>query len=86
MNRSYSRPKTQQWLEGIGSFENLIDWMEIKGIFVDEAYNVYDLKSIDAKILTDYWKLSRYQEQWSETYYNNLITKIDLYHENMDMF
>ena len=66
---AYKLPKTSKWLKDIESFKNLIEWYGIKGIFVDENYDVYDLDIGDKSIITDY--CDKYSWQWSDTYYCN---------------
>lgn len=79
---AYNRPKTKVWLKGMQSFENLVDWWGIKGIFTDEDYNVYDLEFEEKHIITDLREVAEYQAQWSMNYYNNLKKRIDLYMKN----
>lgn len=79
MLKAYNRPKTKQWLDGMQSFEHLIDWLGIKGIFTDESYNVYDLEYVDNRILREYKNLHEYNRAWSNAYYNNLKSKINIY-------
>ena len=56
-------------------FENIVDFFGIKGIFVDNDYNVYDLSSYDRKTLEKYQ--NRYSYDWTVPYYNNLKIKIE---------
>lgn len=81
MINTYRRPKTSAWLAGMQSFEYLIDWLGVKGIFTDDSYNVYDLEYTDDKILSKYRTMQEYQEPWSDEHYNNLKTRIDMYME-----
>ena len=68
-------PKTSIWLSEIGSFENLANLYGIKGIFVNDDYEVYDLEKGDRNILTTY--SDTYTWDWSDSYYDNLKKKID---------
>ncbi len=79
MSNAYNRPKTKVWLEGIQSFEHLIDWLGVKGIFTDDFYNVFDLEYADNEIIKEYRTLQEYQEPWSDVYYENLKSRIDMY-------
>ncbi len=79
MMNAYSRPDTKIWLEGMQSFERLIDWLGVKGIFTDDFYNVYDLEHEDNRIIKEYRTLQEYQESWSDAYYENLKSRIDIY-------
>lgn len=76
LKKAYSREKTNSWLQQMGSFENLIDWLGVKGIFTDENYGVYDLEYDDGRVITSYRSPAEYQRQWSIAYYNNLKKKI----------
>ena len=81
MSNAYNRPKTKMWLEGMQSFEKLIDWLGVKRIFTDESYNVYDLEYTDGRAIKEYCTLQEYQEPWSDAYYENLKARIDMYME-----
>lgn len=88
---AYSRPETRVWLRDIGSFENLVDWFRIKGIFVNDNYEVYDIENsiFDAgkereAYISDYRE--PYEWAWSEVYYNNLKTLIDRYMDKQKYF
>lgn len=72
---AFHLPKTKAWLEEIGSFENLVDWYGIKGIFTNDDYNIYDIEKGQGKVISEY--LSGYTWEWSDEYYNNLKTYID---------
>lgn len=76
---AYNRPKTKAWLKGMKSFENIVDWWGVKGIFTDENYNVYDLEFEEKHIISGLRGVAEYQAQWSIDYYNNLKKRIDLY-------
>jgi len=69
---SYNLPKTKRWLEKVKTFENLIDWLGVKGIFTDDNYNVYDIENdtlINEKDCLEH--------QYTKKYYENLKRKID---------
>ncbi|MBU3130273.1 hypothetical protein [Clostridium tagluense] len=74
---AYELPKTSDFLHQMGSFENLIDWLNIKGIFTSEQYEVYDIEKGDDSIITDY--LPEYSWNWSDEYYINIKEMIDKY-------
>jgi hypothetical protein len=74
---AYQLPKTSDFLHQMGSFENLIDWLNIKGIFTNEQYEVYDIEKGDDSIITDY--LPKYSWNWSDEYYINIKQMIDKY-------
>ena len=75
LEKVYHMPKTSIWLSEIGSFENLANLYRIKGIFVNDDYEVYDLEKGDRNILTTY--SDTYTWDWSDSYYDNLKKKID---------
>ena len=75
--KTYELPKTSEWLKKIGSFKKLVDYYKIKGIFVNDKYEVYDLEKGDESIIRDYQEV--YSREWSKSYYNNLKKKIDGY-------
>lgn len=72
---AYALPKTYQWLSVFGTFEKLMDLYGIKGIFINDSYEVYDLEKGDGSILTEY--ADQYFWDWSDTYYENVKKKID---------
>ncbi len=76
---TYNRPKTKRWLENMKSFEHIVDWWGVKGIFTDEYYNVYNLEYNDNRFINQYLSSDKYREQWSSNYYNNLKEKTHLY-------
>ena len=59
----------------MGSFENIVDWFGVKGIFTDEEYNVFDLDFEKPTVITSHKPLSEYQKQWTSIYYNNIKEK-----------
>lgn len=67
---AYKLPNTKAWLESLGSFEKLVDWYGIKGIFVNEDYEVYDIEKGQKEVISAY--LNEYNWAWSDRYYNNL--------------
>lgn len=76
---AYNREQTKKWLVDMNSFENLIDWWGVKGIFTDYEYNIYDLEYSDNRKIASYKSNEEYQQPWSMTYYNNLKQKIMLH-------
>lgn len=81
---SYEGPKTRKWLDSFESFDQLVDWYGVKGIFVDEQGDVYDLSGYGSQIIRPEGgeKLSRntypgYSTRWTYVYYINLKRKID---------
>lgn len=78
---AYQRPITQKWLKKL-SFVNIVDALAIKGIFVNEDYEVYDLEKGKDAILTSLnesysgIRSAQYMRCWSDDYYNNVKIKI----------
>lgn len=79
--KAYNRPITKKWLDGMGSFENIVDWWGVKGIFTDSDYNVYDLEMNAGESINDYRSRGYYKTQWSQNYYNNLKECISWFQE-----
>ena len=82
--KAYNRPFTQKWLQGMGSFDSIIDWWGIKGIFADESYNVYDIET--GSVVDRYKSPAEYQEQWSKRFYDGLKQKIEQFHQKRNRF
>ena len=81
LKSAFNKPNTSLWLEKMESFENIVDWLKIKGIFTDNNYNVYDLEYSDPRIIKQYKNI--YCKQWSKKYYENLKKKIlEFYNKN----
>ncbi len=83
---AYERSKTKKWLASYKkNFNKLVDDMGIKGIFVNEYYEVYDLEGSEGSILEelknekDYVKprSKEYISKWSKQYYDNIKEKIN---------
>lgn len=72
---AYCLPRTSEWLQEMESFEKLVGWYGIKGVFVNDNYEVYDIEKGDGLIINDYQE--SYGYGWSESYYNNLKALID---------
>lgn len=67
---AYRLLNTKAWLDSLGSFEKLVDWFGIKGIFVNESYEVFDIEKGQSEVISGY--LDEYNWAWSNNYYNNL--------------
>ena len=78
LKTSYELPKTQSWLQSFNkSFSDIVKWMNIDGIFVDNNNNIYDLEKGNGEIICDYCE--KYERSWSSNYYKNVKEKIDTY-------
>ena len=75
LSNAYNLPRTSKWMLKVGPFENLVEIYDIKGIFVNDDYEVFDLEKSDGSIITEY--RSKYSREWSNSYYDNLKKKID---------
>jgi hypothetical protein len=77
LKEAYQKPKTREWLEYIKTkdhpFKYLADCYEIKGLFVNDEYEVYDIKKGNEKIIDCYYKNKKdYKLEWDDDYYSNL--------------
>lgn len=52
--------------------------MNVKNIFVDENYDVFDLEKDDGTVISEY-KDGCYSRNWSDDYYANIKAKILVY-------
>lgn len=75
LKRALDRPITAQWLWGVQSFENLVDIYNVKGVFIDDDYQVIDLDT--GGVLSDYPPASVKLLDWSQDYYTNVKVKLD---------
>ena len=81
---AYNRPKTNAWLQKMKSFENIVEWWGVIGIFTDNDYNVYDLECNNNQIITSLKETKEYQNQWSFEYYNHIKECIQLFMKNRE--
>ncbi|MDD6489947.1 MAG: hypothetical protein PUG48_09065 [Clostridia bacterium] len=78
LKSAYSLPKTSQWLQSFDyDFSQIVEWLGIYGIFVNENYEVFDLEKDDGSTIHEYCK--QYNWAWSEQYYEHLKAKIEEY-------
>lgn len=79
-------PETKKWLDSFNSFNELVEWYGIKGIFVNDDYDVYDLEKGEGNIIEKY--RDSYGWKWSDAYYENLKKCIDQFmkkHHNQEV-
>lgn len=69
MTVAFSLPITKKWLEEMGSFAAIVDWLGVKGILTDDEYQVLDLSKADGTILKEYLSKEEYAREWSQDYY-----------------
>lgn len=81
MIKAYKRKMTNKWFDECFSFsfEKIVKWFGIEGIFVNDNYDVYDLekgnKETLKKLEVDYsWK-------WSNDYFKNVVSKIKCFNK-----
>lgn len=75
LKNTYELPKTNTWIRSFdNSFEEIVKWLKIDNIFVNEDNEIYDLEKNDETIISNYSK--GYNKKWSEQYYINLKKKI----------
>ena len=79
LKRTFERENTKKWLQGFGSFESLIDWFGIKGVFTDERYNVFDLESSSGETINSFNSGTIVNRSWSLNYYVNVKNKIEAF-------
>lgn len=69
---AYKKPLTSQWLSELGSFKEVVDWFDVKGIFTNENYEVIDIEN--DQVLCE---LPSTTEDWSRRYYERLKKLIE---------
>lgn len=72
---AYRREKTAKWLKSFTSFEELVRWYGVEGIFVNENLEVYDIEKGQDEIIRQY--RNEYLWEWSDAYYNYLKKYIE---------
>lgn len=78
LETAYSRPNTLKWLKQFNyDFKEIVRWLKIDGIFVDDEYKVFDLEFSDGTTIKDYQSI--YDNTWSKAYYDNVKEKIKAY-------
>lgn len=80
LNAAYEKPLTKAWLSRFSSFENLVDWLGVKGFLTNNNYEIYDLEKSDGSLLKQY--KDEYSWEWSDDYYLNLRNIISNYNKN----
>lgn len=77
--KSYELPKTKLWLESFDSFEDIVDYMKIDEVFVNEDNEIYDLENNNGEIIKSYY--DSYSKIWTKTYYKNVKERIRMFNE-----
>lgn len=78
MQKTFERAKTRTWLNSMQSFENIVDWYGIKGIFVDEDYHVINIETGE---VFDESVVNIPDRYWSKTYYDNIKKYSDMWNK-----
>lgn len=83
LHSAYILPKTKKWLDSFNySFKEIVEWLDIVDIFVDENYDIFDLEKKDGSILSELReeyispRNRGYFSAWTMDYYNNVKEKI----------
>ncbi len=79
MKNAFKLHNTALFLNTFESFAELVDWLGVRGSFVNEQDEVFDLENGNASILTNYHPESDWK--WSDNYYKHVKSAIDKYME-----
>ena len=83
---AYKRPITQKWLEN-RTFKDIVNELNIVGIFVNDKYEVYDLEKDGNRIVKSLKesycgiRSAQYLKCWSDRYYENVKDNISKYYD-----
>lgn len=80
LSAAYKKLLTNTWLSRFSGFENLVDWLGVKGYLTNNNYEIYDLEKSDGSLLEQYKE--EYSWDWSKEYYLNLRKIILNYNRN----
>lgn len=77
----YNAGNTKNWLEYFNyDFSKIVEWLKIKGIFVNDKNEVYNLEYDDQRVFKEGCKYEN-RNEWSDNYYKNIKKKIEEYEE-----
>ena len=79
LKNAFNLEKTSAFLNSFADFSELVDWLGIRGSFVNEQDEVFDLEIGNASILINYHPESDWK--WSDNYYKHVKSAIDKYME-----
>lgn len=84
LENTYNKTGTSKWLEHFEyDFNKIVEWYRLENSFVkkeDGKYKVFDLEKIDGTYIENYSIV--YSKSWTQTYYNNIKSRIDIWIEN----
>lgn len=81
MESTYELPNTNLWINSFNKdFSKIIDWLDIKGIFVTDNYDVLDLEKNDGSIIEEH--KDNYSKKWTDSYYQTVKKKIEDFNKN----
>lgn len=79
LKKAFDKPMTGKWLQGIGSFEGLIDLYDVRGIFTDAEYRVINLDT--GELISGYPEPDVKLWDWSQGFYENVKAKMDEWYQ-----
>lgn len=79
LQNAFNLEKTSAFLNSFADFSELVDWLGVRGSFVNEQDEVFDLENGNASILINYHPESDWK--WSDNYYKHVKSAIDKYME-----
>lgn len=75
---------TKHWLEYFNyDFNKIVNWLKIKGIFVNEKNEVYNLEYDDQRVFKEGCQYEN-RNKWSDNYYKNIKKKIKEFEEKIN--
>ena len=81
MESTYELPNTKLWINSFNKdFSKIIDWLDIKGVFVTDNYDVLDLEKNDGSIIEEH--KDNYSKKWTDSYYQTVKKKIEDFNKN----
>lgn len=79
LQNAFNLEKTSAFLNSFADFSELVDWLGIRGSFVNENSEVFDLEKGEDSILTDYH--SEIDWQWSDSYFEHVKSAINRFEQ-----
>ena len=79
LQNAFNLEKTSAFLNSFADFSELVDWLGIRGSFVNENSEVFDLEKGDNSILTVYH--SEIDWQWSDSYFEHVKSAINRFEQ-----
>lgn len=79
LKNAFNLEKTSAFLNSFADFSELVDWLGIRGSFVNENSEVFDLEKGEDSILTDYH--AEIDWQWSDSYFEHVKSAINRFEQ-----